>query len=598
MRSIQNSANLPTVFTSFANLDNQSTQGSPTKLVMDIKLKQQSLQCKFCQYVGPRLIRLQQHVKTKHEGLRHKCTECSYQCTESSNLNRHIDKIHRGIRHTCEHCSRDFTEKRLMKTQMENIHSSNDSRKKIYCGECTKEYFTKSALLKHEKSTHMGIIHSCIKCDYKGSSKDRLNYHIEGNHNIQEILKCGDCPYTIKSKKSLRVHIESKHSATTLKCHQCPYSSPRSEYLRKHIKTQHSGVQVQCEQCDFSTNSNENLRYHIQNKHLDEKHFCSQCEYVSNTKGKLRDHVVYYHEERTTYSCDQCSHVSRDKRNMKIHKLNKHEGMVWPCKMCTFKAAAPASLREHTKVVHFFNHQIKHKCEYCNQTFVKRFHLKLHIRIHTGERPHACEFCFKTFIRGKQVEHRLGLCVQQQPLVCPYCQSSFTKYKNMKIHIIKYCKKYSRTVLPLVKASNQDELFDIHQSVPNDGHDNTEIVILKDNLAKDESSLIFKDFHKEETNMKNYEDTIYPYFEGNMNDTAIHSNTKHYGIPNCDKCDYSSHNLHFNRLHKLSHHFNGLKLFKRLPKYLRNRKFTSKGEFKKELENYLDFKGLYHLSMT
>ena len=121
------------------------------------------------------------------------------------------------------------------------------------------------------------------------------------------------------------------------------------------------------------------------------------------------------------------------------------------------------------------------------------------------------------------------------------------KLKKLKRHIINYCKKYSRTVLPLVKENNRDELFDIHESVPMDGQENTEIVILKENLPKDESSLIFEDFPKEEKNMKNYEDTIYPYLEGNINDTVLHSNTKNYCITNCDKCDYISHNFHFNK---------------------------------------------------
>ena len=402
------------MLTSFSSLDVQSMQGSPT--LLDRKIKQTTLQCKFCQYVGPRLIRLQHHVKTIHQGLRHKCTECSYQCTESSNLNRHIDKRHKGICHTCEHCSKVFLEKHTLKKHLVNIHSSQDHRIKFTCGECTKEYWTKSALLQHEKSTHLGIIHSCGECDYKSSNMQSLNIHIQRHHSIQETLKCNECPYTIKSKKSLRVHFESKHSTTTLKCPQCSYSSSRSEYLKGHMKTQHSGIQLKCDQCNFSTNTNRNLSNHIRSKHLDEKHFCTKCEYVTNTKVKLLGHVVNWHKERTTYTCDQCNHVSKEKRYMNIHKLNKHEGIVWPCKMCTFKAATPAILNEHAKLIHFINHQVKHKCSYCGQTFVKKFSLTLHIRLHTGEKPHFCEFCSTTFRVCKTLHHRLGLCKQKK---CP-----------------------------------------------------------------------------------------------------------------------------------------------------------------------------------
>ena len=209
MTAQHNLSFLSSVFTTFPNNDILSTQSNSTEHVQ--KIKPNPLQCNSCQYIGPRLIRLQHHVKTKHQGLRLKCTECSYQSTESSNLKKHINRSHKGISHTCEHCSKIFFVKSNLTNHMRNIHTSPKDRPTIKCDECDKEFFGKKSLSKHEKSIHLGIKHSCIQCDYKSSCKENLNRHIGVHHIVREKLNCRECSYVCKSKKLLKIHGESKH---------------------------------------------------------------------------------------------------------------------------------------------------------------------------------------------------------------------------------------------------------------------------------------------------------------------------------------------------------------------------------------------------
>ena len=109
------------------------------------------------------------------------------------------------------------------------------------------------------------------------------------------------------------------------------------------------------------------------------------------------------------------------------------------------------------------------------------------------------------------------------------------------------------------------------------------------NQSKEVSSVKFKYDLKEETNMEKCKEvgTTHTFFEGIRNETGFPGNTTTNWISKCKKCSYASENADLFKLHIISHDIHGPELFQKLPKYLRNRQFTSQEEFKEELEKFL-----------
>lgn len=149
----------------------------------------------------------------------------------------------------------------------------------------------------------------------------------------------------------------------------------------------------QCRNCDFTSKSERSF-YHHKIKHSGIIHACQECDYRSRQKQSLDLHVQAHHEG-VVNTCKDCGNVYKYKGDLKMHQKAAHEGIVYLCKYCSHKSKRKAELMQHEQYVHIRKDVVT--CNFCNQTFLRNYHLKRHMVRHTVTLSFKCPQCDLTF---------------------------------------------------------------------------------------------------------------------------------------------------------------------------------------------------------
>lgn len=194
---------------------------------------------------------------------------------------------------------------------------------------------------------------------------------------------------------------------------------------------------------------------------------CNLCERSFTHRNSLQYHLNSHHTRVRPHQCETCGKSFFASSALKIHRRLHSGEKPYRCEECGKNFRQWGDLKYHTTSLHSTEKQFQ--CEYCGKEFARKYSLVVHRRIHTGERNYKCEFCGKCFRASSYLQNHRRIHTGEKPHECDICGKPFRVRSDMKRHQKSHQKK---PVKKLYKLQHKEK-----EENDNGSNDTTELHI-------------------------------------------------------------------------------------------------------------------------